>query len=84
MWHCQNVGKSINFSTILVGIQNVAHLTRCYSKISNILLKKYCHAYTLVANQTNPCLKFLPTALISMLEIAGLSWSYLLCAGELG
>ena len=32
---CQNVGKFIKFDTHLVGIQKVAHVTQCYSKLAS-------------------------------------------------
>ena len=52
---CQNMGKPINFGTHLVGFQKVAHLTKCYSEIAKVLVKKICmpmfqHAQILVAH----------------------------------
>jgi len=59
MWACQNMGKYKNFGARLVEIQKVTHLTKCYSKIAKVWVKKigmptFWYTSILVANQADP------------------------------
>jgi len=53
------MGKYKNFGARLVEIQKVTHLTKCYSKIAKVWLKKigmhtFWYTRILVANQADP------------------------------